>query len=336
MDLLIVEPLDAEVLHWLGQRHALEFAPALAADPRALRKALAWARAAILPPSAALDAGTLQRAPRLRIVGRLSVGSENIDLDACSRCGVEVVRPATASAAAEAEFAIGALLALLRRVPIVNGEGLLVGRELGACTVGIVGMTAALKPLATLLTAFGAKVMGYDPSMHLNDPLWARHEVQAAGLRELVAHCDAVVVLLDYFTRYKGLFGERLLSQAKPDQVLVSLSHSSLFDELSLARALTHGPLAAAWLDSLEPGAQDPGRPLRHLDTLQVTPRISGTTQGSRLRSAWAVAQRVDQVLSATPAAGPGKPAFREDFREDFRETSSNELAGLAAAPGSG
>jgi D-3-phosphoglycerate dehydrogenase len=327
MDVLIVEPLDADVLHWLGTRHAVEFAPALATDAKGLRKALSWARAAVLPPSAALDAATLQRSPRLRIVGRLSTGAENVDLDACARCGVEVVRPATASATAEAEFVIGALLAMLRRVPIVNAEGLLVGRELGACTVGVVGMTGALKPLTSLLKAFGAKVIGYDPSMHLNDPLWERHGVQPVSLRELMASSDAVAVLLEYYTRYRGLFGERLLSQAKADQVLVSLAHSSLFDELALARALSRGPLAAAWLDSLEPGAQDAGRPLRHLDTLQVTPRVSGTTQGSRLRSAWAVVQRIDQVLSSTPAAGPSAPVLRP--------ATAALRAGLAAAPGS-
>jgi phosphoglycerate dehydrogenase-like enzyme len=112
-------------------------------------------------------------------------------------------------------------------------------------------------------------------------------------------------VLLTHYTRFSGLFGERLLGGAKPNQVIVNLGHSTLFDEVALAQALREGPLAAAWFDSLEPGALDPGRPLRHLDTLQVTPRVSSTTRESRLRSAWAVAQRIDTILQAEPARGP-------------------------------
>lgn len=321
MDVLIVEPLDADVLYWLSARHAVQLMPELAQDPQGFRLALARARAVVIPPSVALDAQALARAPQLRIVGRLSVGAENIDLDACSRAGIEVVRPASASAVAEAEFVIGALLQMLRRVPILNSEGLLVGRELGGMTVGVVGVTPAVKHLSALLVAFGAKVIGYDPGVHASDSIWARSGVQPVSLRDLVHTSDAVAVLLAFFPRYVGLFGERVLSECKPDQVIVSLAHSSLFNEMALAHALTEGPLAAAWFDSLEPGAQDPGRPLRHLDTLQVTPRISGTTQQSRSRSAWAVARRIDELLLAPRQRG------------EFRPTLPGGIAGLEDDP---
>jgi phosphoglycerate dehydrogenase-like enzyme len=312
MDVLIVEPLDADVLHWLGARHAVHYAPELAGDVHEFRERLAGTRAVVIPPSVALDATTLKRSPRLRIVGRLSVGAENIDLEACARGGIEVVRPASASAAAEAEFVIGALLQMLRRVPIINDEGLLVGRELGGSVVGVVGISPAVKPLAQLLSAFGARTIGYDPSVHASDSMWSRAGVEPVGLRELIAGSDAVAVMLAFFPRYAGLFGERLLSEAKANQVLVCLSHSNLFDEAALARALTHGQLAAAWFDSMEPGATDPGRPLRHVDNLQVTPRVAGTTQESRVRSAWAVARRIDELLTAAPLAVPSN--FRPTF----------------------
>ena len=297
MDLLIVEPIPADVLHWLASRHAVRVEPELALDPLACRAALSAARAAILPPSVMLDASVLWHAPHLRVVGRVSAGVENIDLDACARAGVEVARATGASAAAEAEFVIGSLLAMLRRVPIINDEGLLVGRELGACTVGIVGSTPTTGQLARMLTAFGAQVVGYDPGVHADDASWKQSGIEPMGLMELMRECDAVCVLLHHYARYNGLFGERLLTAAKPNQVLVSLAHSTVFDEVALAHALREGPLAAAWLDSLEPGALDPGAPLRHVDTLQVTPRVASTTRESRLRSAWVVAQRIDELL---------------------------------------
>jgi D-3-phosphoglycerate dehydrogenase / 2-oxoglutarate reductase len=324
MDVLIVEPVDAEVLRWLGARHTVQVAPELAQDAPAFRRALGQARAVILPPSAVLDSATLQRAPRLRIAGRVTAGAENIDLDACARHGVEVVRPASASAAAEAEFAIASLLAMLRRVPIINTEGLLVGRELGGSVIGLVGMTPAVKPLAALLRAFGARVLGYDPGTRADDPQWQECGVEPVGLRGLMNSSDGVCVLLSYFSRYVGLFGDRLLSQAKPNQVLVSLAHSSLFDDAALARVLTQGPLAAAWLDSVEPGTLDPGKPLRHVDTLQVTPRVSSVTQTSLLRGAWAVASRIDEVL-AVPAFAEPSPVSRA------AEAAARVLASAAA-----
>jgi phosphoglycerate dehydrogenase-like enzyme len=300
MDLLTVEALDSDVLGWLGARHTVQVSPELAQDPVAFRHTLALARAAIVPPSVAIDGATLKLAPHLRILGRLSAGSENIDLEACAQAGVEVVRPASASAPAEAEFVIAALLQMLRRVPIISPEGLLVGRELNGCTVGVVGMTPAVRHLTPLLSAFGAQVLGYDPGVPAADAVWARSGVEPVNLRDLLRFSDGVCVLLTYFPRYVGLFGERALAECKHDQVLVSLANPALFNELALARTLREGPLAAAWFDSLDPAMLEPGRPLCHIDTLQVTPRVSGTTLQSRTRSAWALAHRIDERLKAS------------------------------------
>ena len=203
----------------------------------------------------------------LRAIGRLSSGAENIDLDACARAGVEVVRPADGSAQAEAEFAIGAMLQLLRRVPVVNAEGLLVGRELGGATRRPgrhdAGRAAAGAP---------ARRLRRRPSSATTrrcmcpTRLWRDWGVEPMALRELIETCDVVCVLLGYFSRYRGLIGERYLSACKPDQVLVSLAHSSTFDERALAEALASGRMAAAWFDSMEPGMLDPGRPLHGVD----------------------------------------------------------------------
>ena len=325
MDVLIVEPLEPEVMQWLVERHAVRYAPELARDPRAFRQALFNVRALVIPPSVALDAQAMHYAPVLRAVGRVSSGAENIDLDACARAGVEVVRSVTATAAAEAEFMVGALLAMLRRVPVVNAEGLLVGRELGGSTIGLIGMSPAARPLAQLLAAFGSRVVGYDPSVHASDGVWARWRVEPLALRELMEQSDGVCVQLAYFSRYHGLLGERFLPFCKPNQVLVSIAHSSLFDESALAEVLTSGRMAAAWFDSLEPGALDPGRPLNDVDALQVTPRVASTTRESRIRSAWAVARRIDELLTGSPGAS----------RSDFKATSPDDSLDLAAGEAS-
>lgn len=309
MDVLVVEAFDADVLGWLSARHAVHYAPELARQPLAFRDALAQARALVVPPSVALDSLALRRAPQLRVVARLAVGADNIDLEACARAGIEVVRPASASALAEAEFAVGALLQLLRRVPIVSADGLLVGRELGGSTVGVVGLTPTARPLAQLLTAFGATVLGYDPAHSVGDEGWARASIPPVGLRELLASCESIVVLLDFLPRYTGLFSDRLLEECQPNMVLVSLAYSALFEPRALARALNSGRLAAAWLDSIEPGLLEPGKPLHRVDTLQVTPRVAATTREARARAAWAVARRMNALLET--AAVRARPILR-------------------------
>ncbi len=321
MELLVVEPLDPEVLDWLSTRHAVVYAPHLAHDPLEFRAALPRVYGMVLPPSVAVDRPVLRAAPHLMTVGRLSAGAENLDLEACARAGIEVVRPATASANAEAEFAVGALLQMLRRVPVINAEGLAVGRELGGSVVGIVGMTPAARPLATLLGTFGARIIGYDPALHAGDGLWERWGVAPVALRDVMEHSDGVCVLLSYYSRYHGLLGTRYLSECKPNQVLVSLATSGLFDEGALAHALATRRMAAAWFDSMEPGTLDAGRPLHAIDSLQVTPRVASTTRESRIRSAWAVAQRMDEILQARTA------------QADFRSTTPGALAGLEDDP---
>lgn len=322
MEVLIVEPMDPEVLEWLGARHPLRYAPELADDPVLLRQAMYTARAVVVPPAVSLDNFSIQSAPMLRAVGRLSSGAENIDIEACLRAGIEVVRPQDASAAAEAEFIVGALLQLLRRVPVPSSDGLPVGRELGAATIGLIGLTSTATPLAQLLQSFGARVLGYDPSLHASDAQWQRIGLEPVGLRELFAQSDGVCVLLSYFTRYRGLLGARYLELSKPHQVLVNVAPSSLFDEEALAYALACGRLAGAWFDSMEPGTLDPGRPLHQVQTLQVTPRLAGTTRESRIRSAWTVARRIDLILR-TP-------------RHQVREPLPGDLADLAGGPVSG
>jgi phosphoglycerate dehydrogenase-like enzyme len=320
MSLLIVEPLEAEVVQWLAERHAVHYAPELAADAPALRSALHQVQGLVLPPHVPLDAGLLRLAPKLRVVARMSAGLENIDQDACRAARIEVVRSLTATASAEAEFVIGALLALLRRVPVQASDGMLVGRELGCATVGLIGMTPAARMLAQLLPAFGTRVVGYDPSLHQSEPLWAQWGIEPLPLRELMESSDGVSVQLAYFLRYRGLIGERVLGFAKPGQVLVSIAHSAVFDEQALADAMGGGRILAAWFDSLEPGLLEPGRPLHGLPGLQVTPRLASTTRESRVRAAWGVARRMDELLTAPP-----QPAaeFRSTYPADLPEPAA-------------
>lgn len=321
MDVLIVEPLEQRALDWLGKRRAVHLDPSLAAEPRRFEALLAQARAVVVPPTMPMDARTLMSAPALRAVGRLEGGPGTIDLIACESAGIAVVQPAGAGSVAEAEFATAAMLQLLRRVPVHDGHGVYVGRELSSSTVGIVGMSPTARLLSQLAGNFGARVVGYDPALHASDLAWRQAGIRPVPLAELLETCDVVVVLLAYYSRYHGLLGERLLESCKRDQVLVCLSPAALFDEQALAAALKSGRIAAAWFDRLEPGWLDVGRPLSGVDTLHVTSRLAPSTREARARGAWALVRRIDALLGVA------------DPQAAFNETVPDALVGLAGGP---
>jgi phosphoglycerate dehydrogenase-like enzyme len=311
MDLLVVDALEADVLEWLAQRHSIRHAPELAQAPRDFKQSLYNVRATIVPASLTIDTETLDFAPVLRAIGRISAGAENIDLAACDLRQIEIVRSQTATARAEAEFTINAVLSLLRPGAGAQPDGSLAGRELGGATIGLVGMSPTARSVAQLLAGFGAHIVGYDPALHASDSVWPLWKVAPIGLRDLFERADVVCVQLAYFSRYQGLLGDRFLGHAKPNQVLVSTTHSGLFDETALAAALRSGRIAAAWLDSVEPGALDPHRPLHNVPNLQVTPRVAAMTREARQRAAWAVVRRIDELLEFVPKSA-----------SDFSETT--------------
>jgi phosphoglycerate dehydrogenase-like enzyme len=181
MELLIVEPLEPEVLRWISLRHSVRHAPQLARDPRAFRRALHGVRALVIPASVTLDAKTLRYAPHLQVVGRITAGAENIDLEACTRAGVELVRGCSATAQAEAEFMICALLTLLRRVPVIAADGLRLGRELGTCVVGLVGMAQAADKVVTPAGGVRCRCRGLRPFPARERPRLGALECAAPG-----------------------------------------------------------------------------------------------------------------------------------------------------------
>ncbi|HSV69837.1 MAG TPA: NAD(P)-dependent oxidoreductase [Methylibium sp.] len=321
MDLLIVDAVEDEVLRWLEARHGVRHAPELAREPRALRQSLFNVRGLVLPAAVRVDEEMLSFAPMLRVVARVAPGLENIDVEACTRAGVELVRGAAATAPAEAEFMIGALIALLR--PGADGGRVTPGRELASATVGLIGMAPAARFVSAMLSGFGSRLVGYDPTLHASDLLWGRWRIEPMGLRELLQTADAVCVQLPFFSRYQGLLGERYLPQCKPGQVLVSTSHSAVFDAEVLAGALRSGRMGGAWLDSVEPGLLEPGRPLHGVANLRVSSRLAGYTQESRVRAVWAVAHRLDEVLSQAPRVA-----------REFRPSAAAPLTGPVSMPG--
>lgn len=303
MEILLLERLVPEAHAWLEARHQVAYRPELAADPVELRKNLYNVQTAVLPRKLAVTREFLDFAPVLRAVGRMHIGTDNTDLDACRERKVRVIQPVNAHVQSNAEYLLASLLLLFRRGigATLRGERHApgtVGRELHGSTIGILGLAPSGHVLAMLLDALGAKLIGYDPSLHHTASTWDRLKIQPVPLPELLARADAVSVQVMYASRYEHFINDNVLAHCRKGQLWVGTTRTSLFDPHALARALTDGRIEAAMLDGAEAGFVSGDSPLRGLRNLFLTPRVGSQTREARVRASWYVAQRLHETLT--------------------------------------
>ena len=307
MDILLVDQLLPEATAWLEARHSVEYRPELADDPTALRKAAYKAQALILPRKVVVTRELLDFAPLLRTVARMHASADNTDLEACRDRKVRVIQATTSNIRANAEYLIASLLLMFRPAIVSALSGARpdsrLGRELNGSVVGIFGLAPTAHTLSLLLRGLGVKLIGYDPAVHHTAPIWGRLQIEAVGIKEMMATADAISVQVMYASRYQGFINDAMLSHCKPGQVWVGLSRSQLFDPKALAKALTDGRIEACMLDGAAPGFAGPGTPLHDLKNLHLTPRLGSLTRESRQRSSWYVVHRVHETLTSPKGA---------------------------------
>lgn len=316
MDVLLVDPLVPEALAWLQERHDVVYLPELADDPAELRRALAEARAVVLPPHVVVSQEFLDHAPKLMMVARMQISSDNTDLNACAQRSVRVLQARSATVRSNAEYLLYGLLMLYRRgmVSALLGRKLgqvRMGRELAGSTVGLLGLAPVAHTLAPMLRSLGVRVVGYDPAVHHAAELWGKLHVEPVPLHELLERADAISLQMVYASRFKGWINERLLNHCKPGQLWVGVSRSALFDPEALALALCDGRIDACLLDGANAQFAAPGSPLYGIPNLHLTPRLGSHTREAKLRASWYLAHRIHETLSPDDARRePGSSDF--------------------------
>ena len=309
MEILLLERLIPEAHAWLEARHRIAYRPELAKDPAALRGQLYNVQSLVLPRKMVVTREFLDFAPVLRALARMHVGTDNTDLEACRDRRIHVIQPVHAHVRSNAEYLLASLLLLFRRGIGSSLKGdrqapATLGRELHGSTVGILGLAPSAHALAIMLTALGAKLIGYDPAVHHTASAWEKLGIRPVGLQELLAQSDAVSVQVLYGSRYQGFVNDKVLAHCKPGQVWVSTTRSALFDADAFARALADGRIEAAMLDGAEAGFAAPGTPLHAQRNLFLTPRLGSYTRESRVRASWYLAKRLHETLTAPRHSG--------------------------------
>ena len=294
MDEATLRGLDADVL----------YDPALVDDRAATLRAVADADAIIVRNRTRVDGELLAAAPRLRAVGRLGVGLDNIDLAACEARGVSV-HPATgANAASVAEYVIGALLVLVRGCFGAN-DAMIAGQwprgplgkggEIGSRTLGLVGYGTIAREVASRARALGMTVIAHDPALAADDPAW--DGTQGVALDDLLARADAVSLHVPLTAATRGLIGADALATMKPSAVLVNTARGGVVDEAALADALRNERLGGAALDVFDDEPLVDGARWRGCPNLVLTPHVAGVTAEANGRVSYLTVENVARAL---------------------------------------
>ncbi|MQA05839.1 MAG: phosphoglycerate dehydrogenase [Streptosporangiales bacterium] len=272
-------------------------------DRSALLPALAEADALIVRSATKVDAEALAAAPKLQVVARAGVGLDNVDVSAATKRGVMVVNAPQSNIVSAAEHAIALLLAAARNVPQADaalkaGEwkrSKYTGVELHGKVVGVLGLGRIGILVAQRLSAFGVKLIAYDP--YVQPARAAQIGVRLVSLEDLLKDSNFISIHLPKSPETKGLIGERELELVKPEVRIVNAARGGIIDENALALALKDGKVAGAGVDVF-PSEPCTDSPLFSLHNVVVTPHLGASTHEAQEKAGVAVAKSVRLALA--------------------------------------
>ena len=303
-DIVITEFMDEAAVAALRARFSVHHDPDLFAKPDELAQLLAAAPALIVRNQTQVRGAVLDAAKALKVVGRLGVGLDNIDMEACAARDIKVFPATGANSLSVVEYVICSAMVLLRGAYFANAAMLagefpktkLIGREIAGKTLGLIGFGAIARDTAHHARALGMSVIAYDPYVAVDDKAW--HATERLELDGVLANADVISIHLPLTPETKGLIGKAAFAKMKPDAVLVNAARGGVMDEEALVDALKNGRLGGAAIDVF---AEEPLRGGAKLfaDTpnLILTPHIAGNTVESNGRVSGLVAERVIAAL---------------------------------------
>lgn len=304
MQVIISEFMDETALTGFDGFATVRYEPGWVDDRGALLAAVADADALIIRNRTQVDADLLAAAPRLKVVGRLGVGLDNIDIQACTERGINVCPATGANTLSVAEYVIAASLNLTRgafdaRNAMLAGawpRAALIGGEISGRVMGLVGYGGIAQAVATRAAALGMTILAHDPFLDADDPAWAGAE--RADLPTLLERADILSLHVPLTPDTSHLIGRQALGAMKPGAILINTARGGVMDEAALADALREGKLGGAALDvfETEPLTAEAAARFVGIDNLILTPHIAGVTGPGNIRVS---ALTVENVIAA-------------------------------------
>ncbi|MEI2784095.1 MAG: phosphoglycerate dehydrogenase [Candidatus Nanopelagicales bacterium] len=298
---LIAEELSPATIDALGPDFEIRHTDG--ADRSRLLAAITDVDAILVRSATQVDAEALAAAANLKVVARAGVGLDNVDVAAATQAGVMVVNAPTSNIVSAAELAVALLLASARNISpahaaLRNGEwkrSKYTGVELSDKTVGVVGLGRIGLLVAQRLSAFGVRLVAYDP--FVQPARAAQLGVKLLPLDDLLAESDFITVHLPKTKDTVGLIGAEALRKVKPTVHIINAARGGIVDEQALYDALVEGRVAGAGVDVY---AKEPCTDsiLFTLDSVVATPHLGASTDEAQEKAGIAVAKSVRQALA--------------------------------------
>jgi D-3-phosphoglycerate dehydrogenase len=251
-----------------------------------------------------IDRRVLENMRNCLLIQQAAVGFETVDHRAAAELGIAVANAAGYNKESVADLTVMMILALLRHA--AHGDRLmraggwpreeLLGRELGALTVGIVGLGNVGSAVAQRLTGFGSRLLYTDP-----DPSRRFQGCERRPLENLLAEADVVCIHAPLDVDTRGLFDSRGLASMKRGAILINAARGPIVDEAALIDALRSGQLGGAGLDVYESEPLPLDSPLRAMDNVFLSPHAGGNTVEAEARLLDVVGANLRRVLDGEP-----------------------------------
>lgn len=304
--ILITEFMDEDAVERLRLQHSTVYDPGLADRQGDIPAAMAGIRALIVRNRTQVREALLAASPQLECVGRLGVGLDNIDMEACRRRGVTVYPAIGANSLSVAEYVVTAAMMLLRGAWFANAAMLAgqwprqasSGREIAGKTLGLVGFGAIARDTAALARALGMQIAAYDPFLADDDPALAG--AQKLELPELLARCDVISLHVPLTDATRHLIDAEAIRRMKAGAILVNAARGGVVDEAAVCAALATGRLGGAALDvfETEPLTREAAEKFAGVPNLVLTPHIAGVTAEANVRVSAMIADAILSHLS--------------------------------------
>jgi (S)-sulfolactate dehydrogenase len=306
-DVVVTEFIEESALADLSQEFSVLYDPELVNKPDEIKLLAADAPAIIVRNMTQMRGEVLAACQAVRVIGRLGVGLDNIDMEACKARGIQVFPATGANALAVAEYVIAATLLGMRNIWNVTDRvaggwwdrQTLIFREVSGKMLGLVGFGMIAREVAKRARALGMRVAAYDPNVLPGDTAWTTLGVAHMNLAPLLAESDVVSLHTPLLTSTRHLINEAALAQMKPDAVLINTARGGIIDEAALIAALRGKRLGCAILDVLEKEPPTANSIWRDLPNLILTPHVAGNTIESNVRVSAMTVANVKRALKA-------------------------------------
>src|SRR5689334_4117043 len=282
MNILIAEPMAAAGIEHFRAQSGWNV---IVSNPKEYAQHLADTDALLVRSAVQVTKEVLEKAPKLRVIGRAGVGVDNVDLDAATAAGVLVMNTPGGNAISVAEHTLALMLAMARRIPQADSstrggkweKKKFLGSELRGKTLGVVGLASIGREVVKRARAFEMQMVAHDP--YVTSAIADDLGVELLDLAALYGRSDYITLHVAATSETQGMLSAAAFAQMKDGVRIVNCARGELVDENALAAAIAAGKVAGASLDVFAVEPPPAGFPLFAAAGVVATPHIGGSTE---------------------------------------------------------